>query len=601
MQMYDEQLSIPLELELEPKIEEVESELVPDLDKNNIKLPGTDKTIYYGEDKWVYASDDSYSFEDVDYVYKDYVKDYVRKHKSKGYAVSSIKKYYIYLKQIIKFLIDNNILDGISITSETIDLFNEHIKKKYRSEGTRSHNRRIFKELLSAIEVKKGQNYKDLIEMLSKNDTHLLKVETQKGKTPNIPQDIFYKIINIATKEIEDDSIDYEGKMGACYTLLLSQTGMRIGELALLEADKLHMYPVTDDTEVGYIDMWALKEEKYISKTQSVCFMTSKAILAYKMLEKLTFKERKSEKRISFLKNPEKKVTTNTIRKYIYDFYTRNYVNIGLLNNDSPGFRKETFKANKKGIRPKIYNRNKDILPKKIGSFFLGFPKPHQFRVAVCNELIRQGVDLGWVMQHMNHLTPEMTDYYVRNENEEHQASENVLRDIVSGSYRLIGEEAEDLTERINEFIEENEFNVEKDLDSIVTILKGKIPIREKKEGFCIKSSFGRACKRNEFTCAFDMCNNFCTSYLFSDITYKRFKDLKRTIEYNTENGFIKEAGVEKKKMKRLVVSRLLKEIDETEYEIKRQGINKILKDHPELDYIVNNIDNIRKEINLWI
>ena len=607
-EMYDEQLFIPLELDSEPKIDEVESELVTDLDKNNIKLPGTEKTTYYGEDKWVYASDESYYFDDVDYVYKDYVKDYVRKHKSKNYAVSSTKKYYGYLKQITKFLIDNNVLDGISITSETIDLFNEHIKKKYRSEGTRTHYRRIFKDLLSAIEVKKGQNYKDLIEVLSKNDTRLLKVETQKGKTPNIPQDIFYKIINIATKEIEDDSIDYEGMMGACCTLLLSQTGMRIGELALLEADKLNMYPVTDGTKVGYIDMWALKEAKYISKTKSVCFMTSKAILAYKTLEKLTAKERESEERISFFKDPEKKGTGNIIRNYIYDFYTRNYVQIGLLNNDSPGFRIETFepKKQKQGSKTydrntKIYNRNKDILPEKIGSFFLGFPRPHQFRVAVCNELIRQGVDLGWVMQHMNHLTPEMTDYYVRNENEEREASENVLRDIVSGSYRLIGEEAEDLTERINEFIEENEFNIEKDLDSIVTILKGKIPIREKKEGFCIKSSFGRACKRNEFTCAFDMCNNFCTSYLFSDITYKRFKDLKRTIEYNTENGFIKEAGIEKKKIKRLVVSRLSKEIDETEYEIKHQGVDKILKDHPELDYIVNNIDSIRKEINLWI
>ena len=28
--------------------------------------------------------------------------------------------------------------------------------------------------------------------------------------------------------------------------------------------------------------------------------------------------------------------------------------------------------------------------------------------------------------------------------------------------------------------------------------------------------------------------------------------------------------------------------------------VDKILKEHPELDYIINNIDSIRKEINLW-
>jgi len=306
--------------------------------------------------------------------------------------------------------------------------------------------------------------------------------------------------------------------------------------------------------------------------------MTSKAILAYETLEKLTYEERVNEGRINFFKYPDEKYTGNIIRNGTYDFYIRNYVQLGLINNDSPGFRIEQFP-----------------------DFFLGLPKPHQFRVAVCNELIRQGVDLGWVMQHMNHLTPEMTEYYIRNDKEEIEISGNVLRDIVSGSYRLIGEEAEELMERINEFIEENEFNIQEDLDSIVTQLKGKIPIREKKEGFCIKSSFGRACKRNEFTCAFDMCNNFCTSYLFSDITYKRFKDLESTIKYNYENGFTKEAGIEEKKMKRLVTSRLIKEIEEVEYEINRQGVDKILKEHPELDYIVNNIENIRKEVNLWL
>lgn len=598
-EMYDEQLSIQLQSNSNTDIYKsgLESESETDVTKVNVKLPGTDEDIYYGEDKWIYSSDESYSFKDVDYVYKDYVKDYVLIHKINGYSKATVNKYYIILKKITKFLTKNMILDGISITSETIDLFNQYIKKEYSSEGTRTHYRRIFKELLEKIEEKNGQDYTDLKKELSKNDRRLLKVEVERGKTPNIPKDIFYKIIDVATKEIEDDNIDFENKMEACYVLLLSQTGMRIGELALLESGKLHFYPVSDGTQVGYIDMWALKEEKYVSKTKSVCFMTSKAILAYQTLENLTYNERISEKRISFLRDPDKKSTSSKIRKYIYSFYTRNFESIGLLNNDSPGFRKESFETKKPS---KLYIKNKNKLP-KIGTFFLGFPKPHQFRVAVCNELIRQAVDLGWVMQHMNHLTPEMTDHYIRNEKEELDLSENILRDIVSGSYRLIGEEAEELMERINEFIEENEFNIQEDLEAIVKILKGKVPIRAKKEGFCIKSSFGRACKRNEFTCAFDMCNNFCTSYLFTDITYRRFKDLESTIKYNYENGFKREASMEEKKMKRLVASRLSKEIEETEYEIKRQGIDKILKNHPELYYIVNNIDNIKKEVNLWI
>ena len=192
-EMYDEQLSIQLQSNSNTDIYKsgLESESETDVTKVNVKLPGTDEDIYYGEDKWIYSSDESYSFKDVDYVYKDYVKDYVLIHKINGYSKATVNKYYIILKKITKFLTKNMILDGISITSETIDLFNQYIKKEYSSEGTRTHYRRIFKELLEKIEEKNGQDYTDLKKELSKNDRRLLKVEVERGKTPNIPKDIF--------------------------------------------------------------------------------------------------------------------------------------------------------------------------------------------------------------------------------------------------------------------------------------------------------------------------------------------------------------------------------------------------------------------------
>lgn len=584
----------------------LESKIEHDTSKINNLLSGTEVEIYYGEDRWIFQKGyEVYNFDDVNYIYKDYVKDYVYKLRVRGYAISTRLKYYNIMKNIITFLIKNNIRDGISIYKNTIDEFNkfQFIERQNVSEGTKTHYRRIFKELLEVIEIKHNQDYEELKEMLSKNETRLLKVQGEKGKTPNIPQDILYKIIDTAIIEIENDNMSDKEKIEACCTLLLSQTGLRIGELALLECDKLHMYHMSDDITAGYIDMWALKEEKYTNKTKSVCFMTDKSILAYKTLEKLTHDARLRDRRDSFFEEPEKKYTTTKLREGIYDFCIRNFEKIGLLNNKSDGFKRETFLSENKTtqkIKESHYRKFNGILPPR-GTFFIGIPKPHQYRVAVCNELIRQGVDLSWVMQHMNHLTPEMTDYYIRNEKDEIKVREDVITDVVTGSYRLIGEDAEDLMERIHEFIDENEFNIQDDLNEIVTQLKGKIPIREKKEGFCIKSSFGRACKRNEFSCAFDSCNNFCTSYLFTDITYKRFKNMKMMIEYNRNNGFIKEAEMEEYKMKKMVLSRLSKEIKESEYEMKRQGVEKIIESHPDLEYIVNNIDNIKEEIGLWM
>ena len=302
VQIIDKQTDEVLDSNLTPETDKNESYLLTNISKTNTKVFGTTIDTYYGEDKWVYSSDEIYSFDDINYVYKNYVKDYILSLKINGYSKQTVSKYYLIIKNITKFLIDNNIIDGVSIYPETIDLFNKYIDQKFSSEGTRTHYRRIFKELLGVIEEEKGRNYESLKEKLSKNNTALLKIQAEKGKIPNIPEDTFRRIISIALKEIKDDSIDDEYKIEACYVLLLSQTGMRIGELALLESGKLNIHVVTDGTKVGYIDMWALKEVKYVAKTASICFMTPEAILAYENLEKLTEKERASEGRVSFLK-----------------------------------------------------------------------------------------------------------------------------------------------------------------------------------------------------------------------------------------------------------------------------------------------------------
>lgn len=202
----------------------------------------------------------------------------------------------------------------------------------------------------------------------------------------------------------------------------------------------------------------------------------------------------------------------------------------------------------------------------------------------------------------MNHLTPEMTYHYFRKEMETNkEKSKIVLRGIILGDFKLIGEEAENLIKKIDEFIKNNNFNIKKDLDTIINELADAVPIREKIEGYCVKSSFGKVCKYNEFLCAFEICPNQCTNFLFSDISYRRYQDTIKIIKYNEKNGFIKEASVEKNKMKRWYETYFSKELIETKNEILRQGADTIIEKYPNLEYVVHNIDCITDECEKWI
>jgi REP element-mobilizing transposase RayT len=204
-------------------------------------------------------------------------------------------------------------------------------------------------------------------------------------------------------------------------------------------------------------------------------------------------------------------------------------------------------------------------------------------------------------MEHMNHLSPEMTKHYIRKEKiENKELSRKFFKGLIKKEYKAIGEQSEQLIEKINEFIEEGHFDIKKDIDEIVDYLAGEIPIREKALGFCIKSAFGKKCKYNELICAFDMCPNHITYFINADISYKRFKNQVKSIKYNEENNFIQEAKIEKGKLKRLIDRNLKYELEEFKEEIDKQGELEIIRKYPQLKEIAKEIEKIMMEVKAW-
>ena len=564
------------------------------------KLPFLNEEIYFLNDIWEFENTGvkkKYEFTNICSEYKNYVKEYVLELLLNGFKAYTIKKYFLYIKKIARFLESNKIYNCEIIDKNTITKFNEYINENLITENERNHHRRLLSKLLTYIEYDKGVNYSDIKKILANNDTALLKAQIENGKTPKIPEEIFDKIISCGISELNSDTIEIDEKIGACAILLLSQIGMRIMELNLLEAGKRKEIDCFDGkNRIAYLEFKTFKTTRSNNGATTKTFLTKIADLAYKKLESMTDKRRnEGNSNYLFLTNKKLRMDQSTLSKYITKFMLRNAKELELINKSYDGF-KMISKRNKDQAR--IFSKYINFLEHDE---YISVPKSHQFRVTVCNKLIKEGVQFGWVVEHMNHLSPEMTKHYIREDKAENiELSRKFFKGVLTSEFKPIGEQAEQLVKKIDEFVEDSKFNIKKDLDEIIDYLAGKVPIREKIDGFCIKSAFGKKCKYNEFMCAFDMCPNHISCFINADITYGRFINKVKVIKYNEDNNFKREAMIEKTKLKKLINRSLEAELQELKNEINKHGEIEIIKDYPKLKNIVKDIDSIIMEVENW-
>jgi hypothetical protein len=202
-----------------------------------------------------------------------------------------------------------------------------------------------------------------------------------------------------------------------------------------------------------------------------------------------------------------------------------------------------------------------------------------------------------------------MQGYYVRPEagdvQENKDFSLDILRDIVTGDALPLGPDAKGLIEKINEFIVKNKFNIETDLETIVSKLAEDVPIRQKLGGVCIKSSLFRECsidaETNELYCAYNVCPNVFHFYYMVDLTYQQFTELKKTMDLNEKRGLIKQVKKDKNMLSAITRKRLIPELKELHRMIDKKGIEDVIKRHPDLLYVIENSDKVQEEVEKWI
>lgn len=466
------------------------------------------------------------------------------------------------------------------------------------------NNKKVLKEFFIFQEI----NFKILLtnerlSLLENTDISVYYACAEQSKTPNIPEDYFNKFLSATLKIIDNKEEEMFHRGVACIYVILSQTGLRIGECLDLEVGCLKEISIFNgEKKAYYIDYKTWKREKgnnvYTWEKTYVNELTKKAY--DNLIDIYKEKREKLKSNYLFLGNHDNEIPLNSDR---FDDLSRKY--FLYLNQFFPTINvpKGTYKniptlsMEKRHFSKKKYPNTKTVTR----------PNTLQFRVHVCTELYNKGVPLKYIEKFMSHLSSDMAGYYVRpnkkNPQEDMDFSLKTLEKIVSGENKILGSDS-GLIEKINEFIEKNHYNVEKDLKTICEKLATKIPIRQKTGGVCIKSSMLRECskdaKTNEFYCAYGVCKNIFHFYYMADVSYRQAKELCETITINKERGHMRQVQKELNMLYTITKNKLIPELDELKNMINKKDINSILMEYPDLKEIVENYDSIYEEALKW-
>ncbi|MDQ7864031.1 hypothetical protein RCO48_31980 [Peribacillus frigoritolerans] len=176
----------------------------------------------------------------------------------------------------------------------------------------------------------------------------------------------------------------------------------------------------------------------------------------------------------------------------------------------------------------------------------------HQFRVAVCNEFKRLGVNIQWIKEHMNHLTEEMTSYYFRDDSDllkqtlllrAREDGTGLETDPSKVDNKAIRKELDDTNyvsayKEINKFLNKKKLNLHESLEDILEAFS-EFPVRENQLGYCTKA-LGKLCERQEKLTTLEKwyyVRPQIANILQFDLTYKRFIDKVKIVEHNKKNS----------------------------------------------------------------
>ncbi|MBJ8054422.1 tyrosine-type recombinase/integrase [Bacillus cereus] len=564
----------------------------------------------FSDEDWAY----NYDFTQLDTTYKNYAKYMIlRELFNKHLRFTTVKKKFYCVRDLIYYLSEHhmfypNLIDVPFLKGFLVDVL---------SERNLADKKQTIKMFLSEIELRvPGVNFSDCYNYLNKHNRRKIKIERERGKHKFVSINIHNKIISLAIQDLRNEDLPITQRAAACMIVLLTDTGMRIGEFRILEVDRLEEISVESEHEIFYylnFKTYKTVKEKEYKWTRS--FITENALLAYKTLTEIYRERRKSQ--YLFVNDKGTEVSKVLLRMRLVQFFYRHQSQLQLdkiVDHEVSQFA-VTRKRNFKLLRFVPDNEmDKDI-------FYVTF---HQYRVVLATILHNKGYHLDFIRQHMNHLTEEMTQHYIRFkeikklevnavETLRKRSTKDGLKlntDINEASDKHIreelrSEEYQEIYDQINKFLKNNKLNIFTDIDEIVyKISRTDNPIADMELGICAKS-FNKLCERNQYISSINDAYYLGVQiHSLDDLPFsiKRFQEKASIVAYN-ENLYKKnpkyrnEFERELKGIKKYIERKLNPELMLLKDEIGSEGVH---NKYPNLAEIIGNINDIEKEVQKW-
>ena len=427
----------------------------------------------------------------------------------------------------------------------------------------------------------------------------------EANKLPDIPKEYFNAILNTAVRVMRDKKAKYNRRTTACMIVMLSQLGLRIGDLISLRAsDRFKKTIPGSGHTVSYIHYRSRKPSKpHDQMLEFDIFCTDICSEAINILIELRKKNPLSKGNdylyvplTSIYSKDTLPVTRNKFGNQYKQFLHEELGDKALL--DWEGIHKTKYRPH--GPR----GENHDTV-------LLSVPDTRQFRVHLCTTLYNDyNVPLEFIRRYMGHLSEYMMGYYVRPKDtyqEDIAYAEKAIREIAGQEdLRLLGGSSpDDLKENIKQFIAEKHIDVMTDTKAVIDAFGDQLIIRGKRGGVCIKGGImpcGLKDKRsNALYCSYNLCPNLFHFFYMADASYADFKTLQETYKSAQEHGHERAAEKELHKLRDLCGKTLTPELDELQREIDRKGVKHIIEHYPSLLPIVEDMDSIREEVRTWM
>lgn len=563
-------------------------------------VPNSDNKITYSENVWdfneyykdINSNDYKIDFNKASEDYCDYLKMFVIYKITQKSKVSTIKV------RIINFI---SIISAIKSTQNkpftliTTDDIKNEIESRDIILSTK-HNLYVATYLIYEFIIK---NYElsllvDINELHKKSAEDRALSKKENTKIPNIPEDYYSVILSKAIETLDNEKASYNRRMTAGLIIIEGQTGLRTQDLLGLKVSDIHekKLPVSD-IMCNYLHFQTRKPSKAHSDMLEFDIYASQ--LCADAFNKMSILRQKC-------------VYRNEPYLYVLDSGKKTSNKYPIATNRLQAEYRKFFLEELKDLTCEKW---KGITPVKHvqggKTYNLNIPEIRQYRVHLATALYNNGVSLNYIKKYLGHLSEYMLGYYVRPKNPGHENAkyaERIVKKIAGDDMTPLGSMGAELKQNLQQFIEEGKYNVKSDTSKILNDLGENLVIREKGPGLCCIKTSIIPCKYDARTdkmlCAFGTCPNIFHFFDMINVSYMQFHELQNSYQQNKDNGFKRAAEKELNKLKSFCKGRLTPELDELERVVKTKGLSAFVKQYPDLQYYATNIDNIRKEIQLW-